>query len=193
MKRFLLAACCLLIALPVLSVQAQESPAPAGDGGAAVETPTTAETFGAWTLLCQEGATPACRAVQRLDIQNEGGTGRLLQATVVRNPDGVLLILELPFGLDLRAGIVIQFDDNDEIPLPFTTCYSSGCQVIALLAPEHEEQFRIGDVMRVGFRGMGQEQTLVAEVSLSGSGRVLAQLPLSPSAPESVGGGAPQG
>ena len=178
MKRLLFSICFLSILLAVPPLPAQE------DAGAAGDVPTTAEAVGDWTLLCQEGAVLTCRLVQRLDIENEAGTGRLLQATLVRNLDGILMVLELPFGLDLRAGIVVQFDDNEEIPLPFTSCYASGCQVIALLSPEHEEQFRIGDVMRVGFRGLGQEQTLVAEVSLNGSGRGLALLPPPPPPPE---------
>lgn len=138
---------------------------------------TTTEVFGDWTLVCLESTPRACRMVQRLDVENEAGGGRLLEVTLLRNQQGVLIALELPFGLDLRPGVALQFDENDEITLPFSTCYPSGCQVIAVLAPEHLAQFRAGSLMRVGFRGLGQEETLVAEVSSNGSNRALAELP----------------
>ncbi len=171
----------LLCAAPVAI--AQES---AQSQGQAVE--TTTEEFGDWTVVCVESTPRACRMTQRLDIENEQGAGRLLQVTLLRNPDGVVIAMELPFGLDLRAGVVIQFDENDEIPLPFSTCYASGCQVIAQLAPEHLAEFQAGSVMRVGFRAMGQQQTLVTEVSLSGSSAALDSLP-EPVVPAAAGGG----
>lgn len=150
----------------------------------AVETST--EVFDDWTVVCVEVTPRTCRMTQRLDMENEQGAGRLLQVTLLRNPDGVVIAMELPFGLDLRAGVVIQFDGNDEIPLPFTTCYTSGCQVIAQLAPEHLAEFRAGDVMRVGFRPVGQQQTLVTEVSLAGSNAALDAMP-EPVAPAAAG------
>ncbi|MBS3786201.1 MAG: invasion associated locus B family protein [Gammaproteobacteria bacterium] len=168
MNRLLTAMVFLLGSVSLLGgAQAQE----------ASDVETTTETYGDWTLVCIEATPRACRMVQRLDVENEEGGGRLLEVTMLRNQQGVLIALELPFGLDLRAGVVIQFDENDEITLPFSTCYPSGCQVIALLAPEHLAQFRAGTVMRVGFRGMGQQETLVAEVSLNGSSMALAELP----------------
>lgn len=168
MSRFLVQLMFVVAGVMALTAaKAQEQP----------EVETTTEVFGDWTLVCIEATPRACRMVQRLDVQNDQGGGRLLEVTLLRNQQGVLIALELPFGLDLRAGVVIQFDENEEIALPFSTCYSSGCQVIALLAPEHLAQFRAGNVMRVGFRGMAQEETLVAEVSLTGSSMALAELP----------------
>lgn len=174
MKRVLTAMAFLLAGFLLMGTaqaqQAQEAP----------ETPeveTTTDTYGDWTLVCIEATPRACRMVQRLDVQNDQGGGRLLEVTLLRNQQGVLIVLDMPFGLDLRAGVVVQFDENDEITLPFSTCYPSGCQVIALLAPEHLAQFRAGTLMRVGFRGMGQQETLVAEVSLEGSSLALAELP----------------
>ncbi len=185
MKKALISA--LMVAMAALAggvAQAQSDSA----AEAPAEAPeTSTEAFGDWTVVCVESTPRTCRMTQRLDIQNEQGAGRLLQVTLLKNPEGVVIAMELPFGLDLRSGVVIRFDENDEIPLPFTTCYASGCQVIAQLAPEHLEEFRNGEQMRVGFRAMGQEQTLVTEVSLSGSSAALESLPEAMS-PESAGG-----
>ncbi|MEX0448645.1 invasion associated locus B family protein [Spiribacter sp. 221] len=147
------------------------------EGDAAPEIETSTEVYGDWTVVCVESTPRACRMTQRLDVENEQGGGRLLQVTLLRNTDGVVIAMELPFGLDLRAGVVVRFDENEEVPLPFSTCYASGCQVIALLSPEHLEQFRNSGQMQVGFRALNQAQTLVTEVSLNGSNAALAELP----------------
>ena len=157
-----------LLAGGVLQAQSEEA-APA------IETST--EMFDDWTVVCVEDTPRVCRMTQRLDIDNDQGGGRLLQVTLLKDAEGVVIAMELPFGLDLPAGVVLQFDENDEIPLPFSTCYASGCQVIARLAPEHLEEFRGGSTMRVGFRALGQERTLVTDVSLAGSRAALDSLP----------------
>lgn len=138
---------------------------------------TSTEVFEDWTVICVESSPRSCRMAQRLNVDSEDGPGQLLQVTLMRSADGVVMGMDLPLGLDLRAGVVVRFDENEEIPLPYTTCYNSGCQVVAQLAPEHLAEFEAGSTMQVGFRALGQEETLVAELSLSGSSSALAALP----------------
>lgn len=168
----------LMLAGLVMSAQALAEASADAD-----EKPTqTQMQYGDWTVVCQGDDLQDCRAMQTLNYRNESGTGRLMSATVRKVVEGPLMMLELPFGLDLRAGIVVRFDKNDEIPLPFTVCLTNGCQVITLLAPEHEDQFLNAYAMRVGFRPFGQEETVVGEFSLKGSAAAMRSLP-TPKAP----------
>lgn len=155
------------------------SPGFAQDNNAATEEqPSQSQTqYGDWTVMCQGEGLKDCRAMQMLNFSNESGTGRLMSLVIRKAVEGPLMVMEMPFGLDLRAGVVVRFDENDEIPLPFSVCLNNGCQVITLLVPEHAEQFRTANSMRVGFRAFGQSDTIVVEVSLKGSSAAMRALP----------------
>ena len=144
---------------------------------------TQSAVHGDWVVLCQEGASPAvCQMVQAQDYQaEEGGGGRLLEIALrpIRTEAGetqMLLSLVLPFGLDIQAGIALQVDANDQLNMPFSVCYNSGCQASGLVPAEFVTQVRTGTGMKVGFRPYGGQQTMVVDVSLSGSGAALAAI-----------------
>ena len=133
--------------------------------------------YGGWSVICEGEGLRDGRAVQVLNFKNEQGEGRLITTVLRRVREGVLMILELPFGVDLRPGIAVQFDANEEFKLPFTTCYASGCQVLTILSEEHVNQFSNSTMMKVGFRPFAQEQVFVVEVPLEGGGDALAAVP----------------
>ena len=137
----------------------------------------TQTQFGDWTTICDGEALQNCQAFQVLDALENDVPVRVLVASVRKVPDGTLLVLELPLGLDLRPGVAVQFDMADEINLPYAVCFTGGCQVVSLLSEEDEALFRRASVMKVGFRMFGQTQVLVAELSLRGSAAALRALP----------------
>lgn len=141
-------------------------------------TPSQTQTqFGDWTAICSGEALQSCQALQALNATENDVPVRVLVASVQKVPDGTLLVLEMPLGLDLRPGVALQFDMSDEINLPYAVCYSGGCQVVFLLSEEHEALFRRAGVMKVGFRMFGQTEVFVAELSLRGSAAALRSLP----------------
>lgn len=132
---------------------------------------TLANTFGDWQVVCTERGDKSCRAVQALDLAQGDQTMRLLEAMVFYADNQARLTLTFPLGMDLLSGIVLRIDENEEIGLPFSTCLADGCRVMGNIGDDVMMQLMAGRVMRVGFRGFGEEQTLVLDVSLRGSAR----------------------
>ncbi|SFR60717.1 invasion associated locus B family protein [Thiomicrospira sp. ALE5] len=130
---------------------------------------TLANTFGDWQLVCTEQGDKSCRALQTLDLEQGEQSMRLLEVMVFYAGDQARMNMTFPLGLDLLAGIVLKVDENDEIGLPFSTCLADGCRVIGNIGDDVMAQLMAGNVMKVGFRGFGEEQTLVLDVSLRGS------------------------
>lgn len=128
-----------------------------------------------WESVCvtvangEDTSERLCQIRQALDLETEQGTGRVLEV-VLRVYDAQRHVMEivLPVGLDLRAGIVLQVDDGQEVNAPFLTCLQQGCLVAMLVEAEMLAAMRRGRVMRVGFRPFNAEQVLVLEVSLRG-------------------------
>jgi len=132
---------------------------------------TLANSFGDWQVVCTEQGDKSCRAVQTLNLAQGEQTMRLLEVLVFYADNQARLTLTFPLGLDLLAGIVVKIDENEEIGLPFSTCLADGCRVIGNIGDDVMAQLMAGSVMKVGFRGFGEPQTLVLDVSLRGSAR----------------------
>jgi invasion protein IalB len=134
---------------------------------------TLTNTFGDWQVVCTEQGDKSCRALQALDLAQGDQSMRLLEAMVFYVDSQARLTLTFPLGMDLLSGVVLKIDENEEIRLPFSTCLADGCRVMGNIGNDVMAQLMAGKVMKVGFRGFGQEQTLVLDVSLKGSTRAL--------------------
>ncbi len=136
------------------------------------------KTFEKWGLICNKANAKDCRAVQTQNYDNAATKGRLLQAVVSVERDRTFLILTLPFGVDLRGGLVARIDENEEVKSVFMTCLPDGCQSIIELDAKLLSQFVSGKLMKVGFRPWGGENTLVVDVPLEGAKEAVAALKL---------------
>lgn len=140
----------------------------------------------AWIVRCEDTANAAtCTMNQELFLQQtvEGElqtVGRLLNLTVVYLDAGgervPFMSLQMPLGVDLRPGAVMQVDDNEETPLEFLRCTEAGCDSSARVTPDLLAQMRAGNVLRVGFRPWGSEQVTAVEASLIGFTAAFAEL-----------------
>lgn len=141
-----------------------------------------AATHGDWLIACLQNpveadAPPPCRMIQTLDMEADEQRIRLLEISIQLLDDGVHLVqMAFPQGVDLRPGIAMQIDDGDQFDAPYAVCLQGSCQVIANLGDDVVEQLRAGQVLRVGFRFFGEEQTVALEASLSGSNAAFADL-----------------
>lgn len=134
------------------------------------------KTFEKWGLICNKANVKDCRAVQTQNYDNTATKGRLLQAMVGVEKDRTFLTLTLPFGVDLRGGLVARVDENEEVKGVFMTCLPDGCQSIMELDAKLLAQFAGGKMMKVGFRPWGGENTLVVDVPLDGAKAAVAAL-----------------
>lgn len=164
------------------SAAAQDSAAPvASASSAALPAWTQKAKHGNWEVLCATVAEKeTCQAVQLLETRNEkepqANGQRVLRLVAQKGPEGIVFSFELPFGLDLRPGIVYEIDGGKEATLPFLTCVPAGCLASTLLVDEVKKQFAGGKRLKVGFRPLGSEKVMVVEVKLDGLGKALAAL-----------------
>ncbi|WP_293777557.1 invasion associated locus B family protein [uncultured Oxalicibacterium sp.] len=136
---------------------------------------------GNWEVICAKvGEKDTCQAIQLLETKNEkdpqAAGQRVLRLVAQKGPEGMVFSFELPFGIDLRPGIVYQVDGGAETTLPFLTCIPAGCLVSMALTDPVKKQLTGGKQMKVGFRPLGSEKVMVLDVKLDGLGKALAAL-----------------
>lgn len=140
----------------------------------------------AWVLRCEDANNAAtCTMNQELFLQQtvdgeQQTVGRLLNLTIVYLEAGgervPFLSLQMPLGVDLRPGAVMQVDDGEETALEFLRCTEAGCDSSARVTPDLLAEMRAGGVLRVGFRPWGSEQVTAVEASLIGFTAAFGQL-----------------
>ncbi|MEM1283774.1 MAG: invasion associated locus B family protein [Pseudomonadota bacterium] len=153
---------------------------------AQAQTPAAQSAQPAWRLRCTDtNVASTCNANQELFLNRnvdgeQRNVGRLLNITVLyldaqgeRLP---FMSLQMPLGLDLRPGAVMQVDDGQEMALEFLRCTNDGCDASVRLTPDLLGAMRAGNTLRVGFRPWGSEQVTAVEASLIGFTAAFLQL-----------------
>lgn len=135
------------------------------------------ETVGDWSIMCATSSPDTCRMVQ-VRTSNEGQKGRLLEVNLGKHGENALMIMTLPFGLDLRVGGVMKVDNKPEVKFDYSTCTPEGCQAILPVDADMMKTLQNGSEMSVGFRPWGNDQTLVVKASLKGSAAAMTKLGL---------------
>jgi len=138
-----------------------------------------------WKIICtNKNAPKSCRIEQRLFLNkkvegNQKNVGQLLNVSVFyvgkaeRKP---FIVLQLPLGVDLQAGMVMQIDKSRELKAPYMKCTNSGCEVRSLLNKDMLAQLKRGENLKVGFRPYGSKKTMVVNASLSGFTKAYSRL-----------------
>ncbi len=148
-------------------------------------TARAAEGEAPWAVICADANNAeTCRMEQTLFVDQtvEGQQkklGKVLSITVLyvgkmaRRP---LLVMNLPLGVDLRPGMVLRVDKNEEIKAPYLRCTNAGCDVQVELTVELVTQLKKGLKLQVGFRPFGSSKTVVIDASLKGLTRAFKRL-----------------
>ena len=141
-----------------------------------------------WTYVCKgEGEAEVCSAEQALYMQKEvegeqKNMGQILRINIYKGPESEegealpLFVMNLPLGVDLRAGVALKVDEEEEMKAPYAQCTRNGCEVRSALPKKIVEQFKKGKALHVGFRPFGTEQTAVMDVSLKGFSSALKKI-----------------
>jgi len=125
------------------------------------------ETHKDWRVVCND--QNQCVASQIISVKKDDQLQNVLSLTLVKGQNGnANLELKLPFGLDLRPGIVTRVDLADEEKFQFVTCMPDGCIAVMPMTRERQVAFEKGAKLAVGFRPLGNEKTVAVEASLSG-------------------------
>ena len=141
---------------------------------------THAQNKEAWTLSCSDkNKAETCRMSQTQAATKvvDGKTqiiGKLFSVTILYVLDNKSkkripnLTIQLPLGVDIRPGAVIQIDKNKEFILPYLRCTKMGCDVSMELNKKMLRSILSGIELRVGFRAWGNAKISVVKATLSG-------------------------
>lgn len=162
----------------VLAQQTQEEAAPqqqeTPQGEAApAEGAITERQFKDWVVRCgrRSDQGPQVCEMQQQQVDNED---RVIMAVAVGQVPGTSdlgLLIVLPLGILLPAGVTLQIDGGAEVPLQVDRCERQGCRVEMRLEPDLLNRFKAGSKATVFFEAsdpQGERQRLGVPISLLG-------------------------
>ena len=142
-----------LVALAATSALGQQQPAQQRPPGAqAPQEPLTPRqvtgTTTGWTKLCQtmEGSNPpreGCIIAQEVRQEN----GNFLASIALQEVQGAnqrQLIIAVPLGMALQAGLLFRVDQQRALPAKYGTCINNGCLAGFPIGPDILAQMRSG-------------------------------------------------
>lgn len=172
------AAFALAMAVPVTSAQQAQpkstqapktAPAPAADQAAASKQPSE----DAWVKLCMTNEETDNKEICLINHEGlEPNTGMVLVAAAVRKAEGeenqqLLVRVPTAYALVIPAGVQIRIDEAKPIPLQYSVCFTTSCQVQMELTDELYQSMRKGKQMIVAAMNM-QQKTMGFPIPLTG-------------------------
>jgi invasion protein IalB len=124
-----------------------------------------------WGYKCEkpEGIDQEiCYLFQR--VTNKENNKRISDITVAypQNGDKPIMVITLPLGVYLPAGIQLKIDEGEEVArAPYIVCIQNGCQARVTLEDKLIGTMKGGKMLRVAFF-TPQQKELAFPVSLSG-------------------------
>lgn len=146
--------------------QSSQPPAPASATAANAK----ATDGPGWSVLCTasgRSAPATCIAEQKIVARE---TGQLISAIGVRVPGDTrkpVLIVQVPFGLLMSAGIRLQIDQGQGLDLVVETCEPSGCYAVSPASEAFLKAMAVGQKIDVRATSVSKEP-FVASHALSG-------------------------
>jgi invasion protein IalB len=163
----------------VLAQQAQEpapapqqQPAPQGEAAPAEGT-ITERQFRDWTVHCGRRSEqgPQLCEMQQQQVDSEDRTIMAVAVGQVPGTSDLGLLIILPLGILLQAGVTLQIDGGAEVPLQVDRCERQGCRIETLLEPDLLNRLKAGTKATVFFEAIdpqGERQRLGVPISLLG-------------------------
>ena len=158
-------------ATPLQGAAPQQQDAPQEGAGAPVE--LTERQFQDWMVRCgrPNDQGPEICEMQQEQVDNEDRTVMLVAVGEVPGRSDLGLLILLPLGILLPAGVTMQIDGSAEIPLQVERCERQGCRIERLIEPDLLNRLKAGREAKVFFEAydpQGERQRLGVPISLLG-------------------------
>lgn len=137
-----------------------------------------AEPANVWAARCVSAGradVPDCSVEQRVILQQ---TGQLLAAVTVTLPHGSnkpTILVQVPLGLALDAGVVLKTDNHGPAKLRVQTCDQGGCYAATVMSPDFLKAMLTGKKLDVRFVGVNKKPVTVP-MPLTGFGRAYGRI-----------------
>jgi invasion protein IalB len=161
-------------AAPQQAPQGQAAPQQGAPGQAPpAESKLTERQFKDWTVRCgrQNEQGPEVCGMEQQTTDKEGRTVMAVFVGKVPNSSDPGLLIMVPLGVLLPAGVMLQIDSGAEMPLQVNRCERQGCRIELLLKPELLARFKSGSQAKVLFEvfdPQGERRRLGVPISLQG-------------------------
>ena len=158
--------------VPAPTAPAQQAPAPQG-GAAQPELELTERQIQDWMVRCgrPEGQEQEVCEMQQQQVDSEDRTVMAVAVGRVPCTSNVGLLILLPLGILLPAGVTMQIDGGAAIPLEVERCEREGCRIERILEPDLLNRLKAGTKATVFFQAVdpqGKRQRLGVPISLLG-------------------------
>lgn len=158
--------------VPAPTAPAQQAPAPQG-GAAQPELELTERQIQDWMVRCgrPEGQEQEVCEMQQQQVDSEDRTVMAVAVGRVPGTSNVGLLILLPLGILLPAGVTMQIDGGAAIPLEVERCEREGCRIERILEPDLLNRLKAGTKATVFFQAVdpqGKRQRLGVPISLLG-------------------------
>ena len=123
-----------------------------------------------WATRCISGGrsdTPDCTVEQKVIVAQTRQLLAGLAVTVDHKERKPAMMLQVPVGLYLPAGVSYQFDNGTVQKLPLQTCDQSGCYAGTQVSDDLLQQFMTAQTMTVTFQGLNKQDVKV-QVPIAG-------------------------
>ena len=138
--------------------------------GSAQETAPEPTPPAEWSSQCvsvARGGDADCSMEQRLVVQETGQLVIVVSVRVPHAPRTPAMLVQLPLGLFLPAGIQLGIDDRATQNLPVQRCDANGCYAGLAVDAALLAALKAGKALRLTMRNMAQEP-VTFEVPLAG-------------------------
>jgi len=159
-----LAVALTLLASMSLSVRAQQAPsgAPPRQGGEAAQpTGSGAAAEATWATQCTAKTRLAALECSVQQSIVKADTRQLIATFGIRIPPETrapVMMIQLPLGLYVPAGVALHVDQGQAVALPIQTCDATGCYAGIPVAAEFLGQLRSGKTLRITFENLAQSK-----------------------------------
>lgn len=132
--------------------------------------PAASQAPEAWSSRCTSGARtgePDCAVEQRVVLRE---TGQMLASVTVRVPPDTrepVMMVRIPLGLFLPAGLSYSVDGSGEEKLELQTCDAQGCYAASTISDDLLQSLKAGEELSLTFQNL-QKETISVPVSLAG-------------------------
>lgn len=127
----------------------------------------------AWVKLCMKNEQTAGKQICLINHEGlEPNTGMVLIAAAVRQAEGedtqqLLIRVPTAYALVIPAGVQLRIDEQEAIPLQYSICFPTSCQVQMELTDDLYQKMRAGKQMVVAAMNI-QQKTMGFPVPLTG-------------------------
>lgn len=123
-----------------------------------------------WDTACsqpQRNAEPDCEMSQMVIVPKSRQVLLRVEIEVPGDGSGTRMVLRLPHGLYLPAGVTLKIDDEDWSQTEVQTCDGQGCYAGLALDDDVVRRLQRGNQLMVGFQSLSRE-TVTVPVALKG-------------------------